>query len=156
MIKKKVESLIYINEFYSEDIFHVKQKSCLSVSTPKQLTFFPTGVEGIEPPPKVLETFVLPLDHTPIFFIRNKKQTPRAGFEPATLRLTAECSTAELSRITFFHFIFSLLLFALIGFGNHLFSQIVSHQVSSAVLVFTFVFDMGTCVSQERIITEIL
>ena len=30
--------------------------------------------------------------------------TPRAGFEPATLRLTAECSTAELSRtISLFH-----------------------------------------------------
>ena len=26
--------------------------------------------------------------------------TPRVGFEPTTLRLTAECSTAELSRIT--------------------------------------------------------
>ena len=27
-------------------------------------------------------------------------QTPRVGFEPTTLRLTAECSTAELSRTT--------------------------------------------------------
>ena len=27
--------------------------------------------------------------------------TPRVGFEPTTLRLTAECSTAELSRTTF-------------------------------------------------------
>ena len=28
-------------------------------------------------------------------------RTPRVGFEPTTLRLTAECSTAELSRTTF-------------------------------------------------------
>ena len=28
------------------------------------------------------------------------RHTPRVGFEPTTLRLTAECSTAELSRMT--------------------------------------------------------
>ena len=30
--------------------------------------------------------------------------TPRVGLEPTTLRLTAECSTIELSRITFWYF----------------------------------------------------
>ena len=29
-----------------------------------------------------------------------KKKTPRVGLEPTTTRLTAECSTIELSRIT--------------------------------------------------------
>ena len=29
---------------------------------------------------------------------KNKKMAPRKGFEPSTYRLTAECSTVELSR----------------------------------------------------------
>ena len=35
-----------------------------------------------------------PLDHRALYY------TPRVGFEPTTLRLTAGCSTAELSRIS--------------------------------------------------------
>ena len=48
---------------------------------------------------------------------------PRVGFEPTTLRLTAGCSTAELSRT--------------IKSGNHLLSQAVTSQVPSAVYVLT-------------------
>ena len=48
---------------------------------------------------------------------------PRVGFEPTTLRLTAGCSTAELSRT--------------IKSGNHLLSQAVASQVPSAVYVLT-------------------
>ena len=40
----------------------------------------------------VLQTGALPLGY------RTKYKTPRVGFEPTTLRLTAGCSTAELSR----------------------------------------------------------
>ena len=32
-------------------------------------------------------------------FLPDKKRAPRVGLEPTTLRLTAECSTIELSRI---------------------------------------------------------
>ena len=67
------------------------------------------------------------------------KKAPRAGFEPATHRLTAGCSTAELSRI--------------MDSGDHLFSQAASHQVSSAACVLTIVFGMGTGVSHKRIAT---
>ena len=48
----------------------------------------------------VLETNVLPTELYP-FITAVTKLTPRVGFEPTTLRLTAGCSTAELSRIIF-------------------------------------------------------
>ena len=47
----------------------------------------------------------------------------------------------------------ALLLFILVECGNHLLSQAVPRQVSSAVQVLTIVFGMGTGVSPERIIT---
>ena len=56
----------------------------------------------------VLQTIALPLGYRAILTCSNsitwsqlsvkKKKAPRAGLEPATTRLTAECSTIELSR----------------------------------------------------------
>ena len=69
----------------------------------------------------------------------SQKITPRVGLEPTTHRLTADCSTTELSRI--------------IESGDHLFSRAVSRQVSSAAYVLTIVFGMGTGVSHKRIAT---
>ena len=74
------------------------------------------------------------LNYTPI-------KAPRVGLEPTTHRLTADCSTTELSRIIF-------------ESGNHLLSQAASHQVSSAVYVLTIVFGMETGVPHRRIITR--
>ena len=45
---------------------------------------------------RVLQTHALPLGYCAIF---NYSKTPRVGLEPTTTRLTAECSTIELSRI---------------------------------------------------------
>ena len=53
---------------------------------------------------------------------------PRAGFEPATLRLTAGCSAVELSR----------------SVGEDLSSRAVSRKVLSAQTSLTTVFGMGT------------
>ena len=44
----------------------------------------------------MLQTHALPLGYCAIF---NYSKTPRVGLEPTTTRLTAECSTIELSRI---------------------------------------------------------
>ncbi len=55
---------------------------------------------------------------------------PRVGFEPTTLRLTAGCSTAELTRN--------------IECGSSLSSRAVASQVLSAQLSLTSVFGMGT------------
>ena len=63
-----------------------------------------------------------------------------SGLEPPTSRL----SGARSNRLSYEPIIES---------GNHLFSQAVSHQVSSADYVLTFVFGMGTGVSHNRIIT---
>ena len=41
----------------------------------------------------------LPLCSVPFYIYLYKKRAPRVGLEPTTLRLTAECSTIELSRI---------------------------------------------------------
>ena len=60
---------------------------------------------------------------------------PRAGFEPATLRLTAGCSTVELSRN------FNL------EPGNDLLFRGVTTQVPSALEGLTTVFGMETGVS---------
>ena len=68
------------------------------------------------------------------------RRAPRVGLEPTTHRLTADCSTTELSRI--------------IESGDHLFSRAVSRQVSSAAYVLTIVFGMGTGVSHKRIATR--
>ena len=57
---------------------------------------------------------------------------PRVGLEPTTYRLTAECSTIELPRITF---------------GDDLLSRGVTTRVPSALRGFTSVFGMGTGVS---------
>ena len=55
---------------------------------------------------------------------------PQVGFEPTALRLTAECSTAELLRK--------------IESGDYLLSQAVTSQVPSAYKGLTSVFEMGT------------
>ena len=57
---------------------------------------------------------------------------PPVGFEPTTLRLTAECSTAELRRNMI---------------RRDLFSRVVSNQISSACESLTSVFGMGTGVA---------
>ena len=54
---------------------------------------------------------------------------PQVGFEPTTLRLTAECSAIELLRIES---------------GSDLLSRAVSSQVLSALKGLTSVFGMGT------------
>ena len=46
------------------------------------------------------------------------------------------------------------LLWLFSGFGNLLLSRAVSRQVPSTACVFTFMFEMGMCVSRRRIITE--
>ena len=60
-----------------------------------------------------------------VFFL-----APRVGFEPTTLRLTAGCSTAELTRN--------------MKCGNYLSSRVVSDRVLSAQLSLTSVFGMRT------------
>ena len=78
---------------------------------------------GIEPVIEVLQTFALPLGYDAIFLVTPTgiepvlppwkgdvltawprslifKKTPRVGLEPTTPRLTAVCSTIELSRNT--------------------------------------------------------
>ena len=65
----------------------------------------PTGIEPVLPPWKGDVLTAWPRSH--IYFLKEltcKKLlqvafTPRVGLEPTTLRLTAECSTIELSRI---------------------------------------------------------
>lgn len=47
---------------------------------------------GIEPGTQAYETCMIPFHYLAI------KMAPGAGLEPATARLTAECSTIELSR----------------------------------------------------------
>ena len=57
----------------------------------------------------IFNTFLIRIKHYIILFYNIKRQksnrflslTPRVGFEPTTLRLTAECSTTELSRNTY-------------------------------------------------------
>ena len=53
--------------------------------------------DGFEPPIRELQSHALPLGYGTIFFY---KETPRVGLEPTTPRLTAACSTIELSRKT--------------------------------------------------------
>ncbi|MDK2835545.1 MAG: hypothetical protein PWP21_322, partial [Thermosediminibacterales bacterium] len=60
---------------------------------------------------------------------------PQAGLEPATTRLTAECSTIELLRNTIIY---------KIGIGGDLLSRPLSRQVPSALEGLTCVFGMGT------------
>ena len=62
------------------------------------------------------------------------------GLEPSTSRLSGVRSN-------------QLSYKPIIESGNHLLSQAVTHQVSSAVYVLTIVFGMGTGVSHKRIIT---
>ena len=68
---------------------------------------------------------------------------PQAGFEPATPRLTAECSTVELLR-------------NILKSGSDLLSQGVSPQVPSALKGLTSVFGMGTGVSPSLLPPEIV
>ena len=65
---------------------------------------------------------------------------PCSGIEPETHGFSIRCSTAELLRI-------------ILESGSHLFSRVVSNQVSSADCVLTVVFGMGTGVSHNRITT---
>ena len=60
---------------------------------------------GFEPAMTVLQTGALPLGYRTILYCMRKSiiyadfsQAPRVGLEPTTPRLTAECSTIELSR----------------------------------------------------------
>ena len=65
----------------------------------------PTGIEPVLPPWKGDVLTAWPRSH--IYFLKELTCksflqvafTPRVGLEPTTLRLTAECSTIELSRI---------------------------------------------------------
>ena len=76
----------------------------------------PTGIEPVLPPWKGDVLTAWPRSH--IYFLKEltcKKLlqvafTPRVGLEPTTLRLTAECSTIELSRNTSGIFPWQLLL----------------------------------------------
>ena len=68
----------------------------------------PTGIEPVLPPWKGDVLTAWPRSRILIFSKLKSAsnwltdfRTPRVGFEPTTLRLTAECSTAELSRTTF-------------------------------------------------------
>ena len=65
---------------------------------------------------------------------------PPVGFEPTTLRLTAECSTAELRRNKIS--------------GEDLLFRAVSSQVSSARESLTSVFGMGTGVASPLVSPE--
>ena len=69
---------------------------------------------------------------------------PQAGLEPATPRLTAECSTTELLRIIS-DFAKAKSLFK--SSGDVLLSQEASLQVPSAQKGLTSVFGMGTGVT---------
>ena len=60
----------------------------------------PTGIEPVLPPWKGDVLTAWPWSHT--FF---KRRAPRVGLEPTTTRLTAECSTIELSRNILYLFI---------------------------------------------------
>ena len=68
---------------------------------------------------------------------------PQAGFEPATPRLTAECSTVELLRI-------------ILKSGSDLLSQGVTPQVPSALKGLPSVFGMRTGVSPSLLPPEIV
>ena len=65
---------------------------------------------------------------------------PRRGLEPPTYRLTAECSTIELSRIN--------------KTGDDLLSHKASPAVSWALIGLTDVFGMGTGVALKDIDTR--
>ena len=96
---------------------------------------------------------------------------PGNGFEPLT-----SCRNMRSNQLGYTHHILNMVIIGVTGFepatswsqirrasqatlhpdiesGNHLFSRAVSHQVSSADCVLTFVFGMGTGVSHNRIIT---
>ena len=74
-----------------------------------------------------------------------------SGLEPPTSRL----SGARSNRLSYEPSACSLQFnYKEIESGNHLLSQAVSHQVSSAVYVLTIVFGMGTGVSHKRIVTR--
>ena len=74
-----------------------------------------------------------PLDFIKRFY---KKLAPRVGFEPTTTRLTAGCSTVELSRNKHRP-------------GDYLLFQGVAPQVPSAPKSLTTVFGMGTGVASS-------
>ena len=69
---------------------------------------------------------------------------PRVGFEPTTYRLTAGCSTVELSRNTAEPEGKGILGFRKLGSGGDLLSQGLAPQVPSALEGLTAVFGMGT------------
>ena len=65
----------------------------------------PTRIELVLPPWKGDVLTAWPRSHVFVSFLRYYK-TPRVGLEPTTLRLTAECSTIELSRNIFRYILF--------------------------------------------------
>ena len=70
----------------------------------------PTGIEPVLPPWKGDVLTAWPWSH--IYLLHKNilhKITPRVGLEPTTTRLTAECSTIELSRIINWKYILSKL-----------------------------------------------
>ena len=89
-------------------------------------------------PPKVIIFYFFIFCYYSTFFA---KKMGSSGLEPPTSRL----SGARSNRLSYEPILFS---------GNHLLSQAVSHQVSSAACVLTNVFEMGTGVSHKRIITR--
>ncbi len=69
---------------------------------------------------------------------------PQVGFEPTTLRLTAECSTAELLRNIRAALTAKNRSFIIIESGSYLLSRAVTSQVPSAQEGLTTVFEMRT------------
>ena len=70
---------------------------------------------------------------------------PQVGIEPTTLRLTAECSTAELLRIIYEQPVCDKpLIYKKFESGSYLPSRAVASQVLSAYKGLTTVFEMRT------------
>ena len=101
--------------------------------------------------------------------VNNRLQfsTPRVGFEPTTLRLTAECSTAELSRTTFiiintlhifckcfFHFLYTLKTTYKFKSSLHPFFLTLSYLLGYALDRLVSVSSMHYCTSTSDLSTS--
>ena len=63
--------IIYHDKYNVNPIyFQLFSKIFIKQKTGNKYQFFLTGVEGIEPSSAVLETVILPMNYTPIFFSR--------------------------------------------------------------------------------------
>ena len=94
----QLTSLVVLNELSHIGTYrHAKRNDILFINSHKRTLFWesfqmtPTGIEPVLPPWKgdVLTAWPWGL------------KAPRVGLEPTTTRLTAECSTIELSRIIY-------------------------------------------------------